>query len=690
MTTTIAFNKVTAASNTTQLQKKQQQPIRNLPLRCRRQRRNRICNLSDDDNDNGYEQIRRSLRDPWCDPNNLNVNRNDDDVDDDDIVHSTDHTKKSSTTASATPSSALIFREWVQWLATSQCPRHLQTLRILLAEAAGRNGLTNSPYSSSGGTPVGDEVIDNDGTSTTATADVWWDLCYPSIATTIQRIVYRKLIRSKNNNNSGSKKPKLNSRNTTDKRTTNNTFSGTNSTTSNDTKNIDDRSSKLDRRYRIGKIKDRLKQLPMVGVVVIPNNTDEEDTTTSMEIDLDYDPDTSYIERKYGYSKDEDEDGTINNNRGNIEDDINITTNEEEEEDRVLSLALAVWIGLLQVASSKQLDDWYADRKGLGPDDGSKRRKQYGNNQSSSPPSGGLFMMCILMDLLEELQFGQWLYNETANGRSGRNSMSSSRLLSSGLKSNNVSMGGGGNNRKNIDSSNSNSVEYMDVDDDDDDDGDDDDDKYDDSFSSSSSTIPRWYNIAIAVLAQVGRTENGMKLLRTRSTDDRVNDWMGNALDVSIRQLHTLALHLDDVQTREGSIVRLGGKCTCGVDAVNSNDIGNGNGNGNHNCNYNDDDTHTARLRRSVEAWVRLWHQVLLFVHHHQQKQEQQQTVGGGTTIISFRSLVLDVRDWYTSTCATLMTSEMIRPEIQSMIRWQLDELLMDEEDYEESKHYSR
>jgi hypothetical protein len=24
------------------------------------------------------------------------------------------------------------------------------------------------------------------------------------------------------------------------------------------------------------------------------------------------------------------------------------------------------------------------------------------------------------------------------------------------------------------------------------------------------------------------------------------------------------------------------------------------------------------------------------------------------------------------------------------MIRWQLDELLMDEEDYEESKHYSR
>ena len=237
--------------------------------------------------------------------------------------------------------------------------------------------------------------------------------------------------------------------------------------------------------------------------------------------------------------------------------------------------------------------------------------------------------------------------------------------------------------KNNIDSSNTNNVEYMDVDDDADDD------KYDDSSSSSSSsTIPRWYNIAIAVLAQVGRTENGMKLLRTRSTDDRVNDWMGNALDVSIRQLHTLALHLDDVQTREGSIVRLGGECKCGVSSSRDS-----NGNGNHNCNYNDDDTHTARLRRSVEGWVRLWHQVLLFVHHNQQEQEQQQTVGeggGGRTNVSFRSLVLDVRDWYTSTCATLMTSEMIRPEIQSMIRWQLDELLMDEEDYEESKHYSR
>ena len=77
-------------------------------------------------------------------------------------------------------------------------------------------------------------------------------------------------------------------------------------------------------------------------------------------------------------------------------------------------------------------------------------------------------------------------------------------------------------------------------------------------------------------------------------------------------------------------------------------------------------------LLRSVEAWVRFWHQVLLFAQ--------------STENISFRALVLDLQDWFTSTCATLLASEEVSREIKAMVRWQLDELMMDEEDVEESK----
>jgi len=666
--TTTAFATIATANNPFATQ--QNKLIRNQP---RRRRQNRIRNLSNnnnnDNNDSGYEQIYRSLRDPWWNPSSLNVNRNGDNDDDDDVP-STDCTVQSSTAVTtASSSSYLLFREWVQCLAASQHPRHLQTLRILVAEAAGRNGLTNSAYSSG---KVVDEVINNDGTgnssSNTSTDDcaaVWWELCYPSIATTIQRIIYRKLIRS--TNNYGGSENRVNPR-MKYRKSTNNDIGGI--PTSNAAKNNDSIPCRNRLRYRIGKVKDRLKRLPIVGVVVM-SNTNVKDTNTLMEIDPDYDPDTSYIERKYGYSKDEDEDGTINN-RGNIEDGINITNREEEEENRVLALALTVCIGLLQVASFKQLDDWYDDQRGVGTDK-AWRKKRYGD-PSSSPPTGGLFMVNLLMDLFEELQFGQWMCDETINdsvnssnfNRNDRNSMSSSRLLSSGLKSNNDttmkdSMGGeNGNNSDSFSRTN----EY--------------DDDNDDSFSSihSLSTIPRWYNIAIAVLAQIGRTESGMKLLRTRSLDDRENDWMGNVLDISIRQLHTLALHLDDVQTSEGSIMRLG-RCTC--------DAANHSNNSNHNSNSNsNDDPHTARLRRSVEAWVRLWHQVLLFVHHHQKKQQQLQL----QSEVSFRSLVLDLRDFYTSCCAILMTSEMIRPEIRDLISLQLEELSMDEEEYEE-KYYT-
>ena len=57
-------------------------------------------------------------------------------------------------------------------------------------------------------------------------------------------------------------------------------------------------------------------------------------------------------------------------------------------------------------------------------------------------------------------------------------------------------------------------------------------------------------------MLNVSRTDTGLAVLQTRSPDDRESDWVGNAFDVSIRQLHTLALHLDEY------IVRLG-ECTC-------------------------------------------------------------------------------------------------------------------------------
>ena len=68
-------------------------------------------------------------------------------------------------------------------------------------------------------------------------------------------------------------------------------------------------------------------------------------------------------------------------------------------------------------------------------------------------------------------------------------------------------------------------------------------------------------------MLNVGRTDNGLAVLQTRSPDDRENDWADNAFDVSIRQVHTLTLHLDDVHIRDAYIVRLG-ECTCVGDSI--------------------------------------------------------------------------------------------------------------------------
>jgi hypothetical protein len=121
---------------------------------------------------------------------------------------------------------------------------------------------------------------------------------------------------------------------------------------------------------------------------------------------------------------------------------------------------------------------------------------------------------------------------------------------------------------------------------------------------------------------------------------------MGNALDVAIRQLFALSLineeeEVDDQKEDFGPTL----PSHCRIEQ-----------------------------QLAIDAWIRLWHQVLLFV---QQK-------NGAASIISFRSLVLDYQDYYTGACARLLTNENTRPDIQTLLRQQLEELSMDEAEHED------
>ncbi|KAG7356884.1 hypothetical protein IV203_001571 [Nitzschia inconspicua] len=171
----------------------------------------------------------------------------------------------------------------------------------------------------------------------------------------------------------------------------------------------------------------------------------------------------------------------------------------------------------------------------------------------------------------------------------------------------------------------------------------------------AETAIPRYYLVGIAILQQVGRTLGGMKLLRTRVKDDLDYDIMGSALDVSIRHLQALAWHWENHKVMEGAVVCLNDdklELQCGI------------------CKQKRD-----ALVDAVENWIRLWHQVLLFVQQSCHAED-----------ISFRALVVDLQDHYTNACAMLLSSEETRPEIKTMIRWHLEELAFDEEEYLEAE----
>jgi hypothetical protein len=187
--------------------------------------------------------------------------------------------------------------------------------------------------------------------------------------------------------------------------------------------------------------------------------------------------------------------------------------------------------------------------------------------------------------------------------------------------------------------------------------------------------LPIWYWNGIALLTTMARSmAMGMDVVRTRVvdlatlSDGQGGSWMPNALDVAVKHMFSFSW-LEDGNDDDGAPIV------------------------------------APMLRRqrqaAIEGWVRLWHQALFFVQQQQDRgQQPNQNQHGGLSSsqqerkqsssssskgdISFRSLLLDHQDYYTGACARLLTDSSIRPEIQSMIRAQMEELALDEDEHDE------
>lgn len=160
---------------------------------------------------------------------------------------------------------------------------------------------------------------------------------------------------------------------------------------------------------------------------------------------------------------------------------------------------------------------------------------------------------------------------------------------------------------------------------------------------TANKILGGWYLDTIASLTTVGSTRAGFDLLRTRSRPAGAESgdcWMDNTIDVAIRQLFSLVM---DQEKEEPGLRK------------------------------------SSTQSVAIDGWICLLNQVLLYVQQQQQPDKQ-------PVALSFRSLILDYQNWYTSACAMLLANAKTRPEIQSIIRIQLEELSMDEEEYEELK----
>lgn len=183
------------------------------------------------------------------------------------------------------------------------------------------------------------------------------------------------------------------------------------------------------------------------------------------------------------------------------------------------------------------------------------------------------------------------------------------------------------------------------------------------SGPKSLEWLPIWYPQVIALLMTIGRTTWGMTALCTRLPDSNGGECLPNALEVGIMHLFYLSCMDDnaDDENTEDSLWQ-----------------------------ENLSSLHRQQQRRvAMDAWVRLWQQVLLFVqgqHTNENYDEASPIQNAPKTIISFRSLVLDLQDYYTSACTRILSDPDMKPEIHAMVRQQLEELALDEEEHDDWK----
>jgi hypothetical protein len=156
-----------------------------------------------------------------------------------------------------------------------------------------------------------------------------------------------------------------------------------------------------------------------------------------------------------------------------------------------------------------------------------------------------------------------------------------------------------------------------------------------------------YYLESIQWLQRVAKSPQGMLLLRTRIPPFSVEhgcDFMPNALDVAVTHMHKLVVTEDYVLHKKDMLL----------------------------------------VQNCIEAWIRFLHQVLFYC--------QRPLATPSSPVVTFRSLLLDVQDLFTSACGLLLTNPLentpisIREECKKMIRLQLEELSLDEEEHEELK----
>jgi hypothetical protein len=155
-----------------------------------------------------------------------------------------------------------------------------------------------------------------------------------------------------------------------------------------------------------------------------------------------------------------------------------------------------------------------------------------------------------------------------------------------------------------------------------------------------------YYLESIQWLQRVARFPQGMVLLRSRvpPVSGGNGDFMPNAIDVAITHMHKLTVTDDFVIHKKDMVL----------------------------------------VQNCIEAWIRFLHQVLLYC--------QQPPATPSSPVVSFRSLLLDSQDLFTSACGLLLTNPLektptsIRDECKKIIRLQLEELSLDEEEHEELK----